>query len=169
MSWGWGSFPLFQEDFSQHQKQPQLRDFCENSLRGTLSKKHGLRHTFQRTPRGGQNSGGGREQNLTRTPPQKTVSDPPHIRPPPHPISLINSLTNPQNFTQVTSETNFWRVSKNGVQWAILATFCFSVHSPPPPFPPFRSLAFGHLLGYHKFGASQKGFFGKGSEKSSRP
>ena len=67
----------------------------------------------QRTPKGGQNSGGG-GQNLTRRDPTKNSFRPPLPRYVPPPIDPL--------------ENSFRRVSKNGFRRAILARFC-----PPPP------------------------------------
>ena len=69
-----------------------------------------------------------------RRPPRKTVSDPPHLStfplPPPNAISLMKSLTNSQNFPQVTpSKTVFGGSPKMVFRRAILARFWL----PPPP------------------------------------
>ena len=65
-----------------------------------------------------ENARGGATKRGQGDPPQKTVSDPPHLGtfcpPPPYPISLIKSLVNPDLLTNP-----FWRVSKNGLQGAI--------------------------------------------------
>ena len=96
----------------------------------------------QRTPKGGGgNRGGGGGQNLTRRTPTENSFDPPSPRyvPPPHVISLIKSLTNTQNFPQVTPSKTVVGGSPNMVSdGPFLRGFaparCFAPHPPSSTF-----------------------------------
>ena len=97
--------------------------------------KAGFLRISQRTPKGGggkQPGGGGKTSRGEH--PRKTVSDPPppHLGtcpPPPNPISLIKSLTNSQDFPQVTPS----KTVLGGLQeWFPTGHPC-EVLPPPPP------------------------------------
>ena len=83
--------------------------------------------------------GGGVGQNFMRRPPQKKVSDPPHLGtccpPPSNSISLIKSLRNSQNFSQVTSSETAFGGSPKWLPMDHPREVClFGTFPPPPPF-----------------------------------